>query len=111
MEEYSGHYCISISAKKNNGMDELKFRIKEMFYNDKISDKNQIYLTNIRQLNSFIKARESLGLVKEAIEKEMSEDVFTVDLMDAYDELGKIIGESTDDALADKIFEDFCMGK
>ncbi len=111
VKQYCKHCCISISAKNNEGIDELKSRIKEMFYNDKISDKNQIYLTNIRQLNSFIKARESLGLVKEAIEKEMSEDVFTVDLMDAYDELGKIIGESTDDALADKIFEDFCMGK
>ncbi|MCR4789113.1 MAG: tRNA uridine-5-carboxymethylaminomethyl(34) synthesis GTPase MnmE [Lachnospiraceae bacterium] len=111
IRKISDHDLISISAKNNEGMDMLKLKIKEMFYDDKLSDNDQIYLTNIRQLNSFIKARESLGLVKEAVDNHMSEDFFTVDLMDAYDELGKIIGESTDDALADKIFEEFCMGK
>ena len=40
-----------------------------------------------------------------------SEDVLTVDIMDAYDHLGSVIGESTDDDLADRIFEEFCMGK
>ena len=108
---YSDHECVSISAKNNKGLGELKKLIRQMFYENKISDNNQIYLTNIRQLDSFIKARDSIALVIEAIESGMTEDVFTVDMMNAYEELGKIIGESTDDALADKIFADFCMGK
>jgi tRNA modification GTPase len=41
----------------------------------------------------------------------MSEDLYTVDMMDAYSYLGSILGEDTDDDLADKIFSDFCMGK
>ncbi|MBO6112328.1 MAG: tRNA uridine-5-carboxymethylaminomethyl(34) synthesis GTPase MnmE [Lachnospiraceae bacterium] len=111
IKKYSEADIISISSKTGDGFNELKDKIKEMFYTDKISDNKQIYLTNLRQLNSFINARDSLLLVKNAIENKMTEDVFTVDLMDAYEELGRIIGESTDDALADKIFKDFCMGK
>jgi len=111
IKKYSEADIISISSKTGVGFNELKDKIKEMFYADKISDNKQIYLTNLRQLNSFINARDSLLLVKNAIENKMTEDVFTVDLMDAYEELGRIIGESTDDALADKIFKDFCMGK
>ena len=111
IKKYSEADIISISSKTGDGFNELKDKIKEMFYTDKISDNKQIYLTNLRQLNSFINARDSLLLVKNAIENKMTEDIFTVDLMDAYEELGRIIGESTDDALADKIFKDFCMGK
>jgi tRNA modification GTPase len=41
----------------------------------------------------------------------MSEDLYTIDLMDAYASLGRITGESVEDDLVDKIFSDFCMGK
>ena len=41
----------------------------------------------------------------------MTEDFFTVDLLNAYEQLGTIIGESMEDDLADEIFKRFCMGK
>ena len=47
----------------------------------------------------------------ESIEDGMPEDMYSIDLMDAYEELGKIIGESVDDDLVDEIFSKFCMGK
>ena len=41
----------------------------------------------------------------------MPEDFFSIDLMDAYEELGKIVGESVEEDLVNKIFQKFCMGK
>lgn len=111
VKRYTDKKILSISAKENEGLDGLKTCIKELFYSGKISDNNAIYLTNERQLNEFTLARNCLQLVKEGIQNGFSEDVLTVDIMDAYDHLGKVIGESTDDDLADRIFEDFCMGK
>ena len=35
----------------------------------------------------------------------------TIDMMNAYEKLGLIIGEEVEDDLADRIFEKFCMGK
>ena len=61
---------------------------------------------------SFLEAaKESLLLVLQSIDEGMTEDFFTVDLLNAYEQLGTIIGESMEDDLADEIFKRFCMGK
>jgi tRNA modification GTPase len=41
----------------------------------------------------------------------MPEDFLTIDLMDAYEQLGYIIGESVEDDLVNEIFAKFCTGK
>ena len=41
----------------------------------------------------------------------MPEDLYTVDLMDAYASLGKIIGQEVGDDIIDAVFSRFCMGK
>ncbi len=41
----------------------------------------------------------------------MPEDFFSIDLIDAYEALGKIIGEAVEDDLVNTIFKEFCMGK
>lgn len=111
VRSYTDKTILCISAKNNDGLNEIRECIKELFNAGSISDSRKIYLTNERQLNSFSNARDSLLLVMEGIEKGYTEDVLTVDLMDAYDHLGSVIGESTADDLADRIFEEFCMGK
>ena len=58
-----------------------------------------------------MEAKESLFMVKQSIENEMSEDFYSIDLMNAYAALGKIIGEEVGDDLVNEIFEKFCMGK
>ena len=46
-----------------------------------------------------------------SIEDGMPEDFFSIDLMNSYEQLGSIIGESVGEDLIDTIFSDFCMGK
>ena len=41
----------------------------------------------------------------------MPEDFLTIDLMDAYESLGKIIGEAVEEDLVNEIFSKFCTGK
>ena len=41
----------------------------------------------------------------------MPEDFYSIDLMNAYGELGKIIGENIEEDLVNMIFKEFCMGK
>ena len=102
---------ITVSALNGNGIDLLLDQIRKMFYQNKISDNSNVFVTNIRQLNYFKKARESLFLAMRGIDQNMTEDVLTIDLMDAYERLGSVIGESLEDDLADRIFSEFCMGK
>lgn len=101
---------IQMSIKEKTGINELKEKIKEFFIKEEIRN-DEIYITNKRQEELFRKAYNSLMMVNNSIDDNMSEDVYTVDLMDAYFFLGEIIGEDISDDLADRIFSEFCMGK
>ena len=102
---------ISVSAKLEIGIDVLGKTIKEMFFNGEVNFNDEIYITNIRQKNLLKESVKSLNLVKESIKMGMPEDFFTIDLMNAYEQLGKVIGESVEEDLVNQIFSKFCMGK
>lgn len=102
---------INISAKYNEGIDDFCERIKEMFFEGNIDFNNEIFITNARQKNDIYEAYNSIKLVKNSIEDGMPVDFFSIDLMNAYEYLGRVIGESLEDDLVNQIFSKFCMGK
>ena len=56
-------------------------------------------------------ALESLNMVRNSIIQGLPEDFYSIDLTDAYENLGKIVGESVGDDVVNEIFAKFCMGK
>ena len=102
---------ISISAKDEKGINKLEKKIKEMFINGIVSFNEQIYISNVRQKNALISASKSMKKVVESINAGMPEDFYSIDLMDAYEALGSITGESVGEDLINEIFSKFCMGK
>lgn len=102
---------ISISAANGTGLEKLVKALKDMFFSGKLSWNDEVIITNMRHCSLLQKAEESLKRVKESMNGKMSEDFFSIDLMDAYEALGGIIGEEIGDDLADEIFSRFCMGK
>ena len=102
---------LSISAKNNTGIHELETLIEEMFFSGKLSFNDEVYITNIRQKNALAEAQNSLKMVLQSIADGMPEDFFTIDMMNAYEALGTIIGESVGEDLVNEIFSKFCMGK
>ncbi len=102
---------VCISAKTGSGMDQLGECIEKMFLGGSINDNDDIYITNIRHKELLSSAINSLKNVSSAIEQGLSEDFYTIDLMDAVTSLGMITGENVEDELANKIFSEFCMGK
>ena len=102
---------LPISAKNNTGIHELETLIEEMFFSGKLSFNDEVYITNIRQKNALAEAQNSLKMVLQSIADGMPEDFFTIDMMNAYEALGTIIGESVGEDLVNEIFSKFCMGK
>ena len=82
-----------------------------MFFSGKLSFNDEVYITNIRQKNALAEAENSLKMVLQSIDDGMPEDFFTIDMMNAYEVLGTIIGESVGEDLVNEIFSKFCMGK
>ena len=101
---------ISISAKEQTGMDDLEETIKEMFFSGEVTFNDEVYITNIRHKTSLQEAYEVTFSIAEYC-RYMPEEFYSIDLMNAYEELGNIIGESVEDDLVNEIFSKFCMGK
>lgn len=108
---YINDNVVIISAKEGTGIDNLEAVIKKMFYQGEINYNDEIYITNIRQKALLKEALSSFKMVKESIEAGLPEDFYSIDLMNAYEELGNIIGESVGDDLVNEIFSKFCTGK
>ena len=102
---------ITFSAKEETVLDELYEKLESLFFEGKLNFNDEIYITNMRHKNSLAKASESLNMVFGSIEMCMPEDFFSIDLTDAYEHLGYILGESMGEDLVNKIFSEFCMGK
>lgn len=111
VKKYLDKPVINISAKDRTGIDELESKICEMFLHGQVSFNDEVYITNIRHKNSLTEAFNSLKLVVESINNDMPEDFYSIDLMNAYEKLGLIIGEAVEDDLMQEIFSKFCMGK
>ncbi len=102
---------INISAKNQTGIDDFEDSVKDMFFKGELKFNDEVYITNARQKNDIRQAYDSIRLVINSIEDGMPEDFFTIDLMNAYESLGRVIGEAVEDDLVDRIFSKFCMGK
>ena len=82
-----------------------------MFFEGNLSFNKEIYITNVRQKTALKEAYDSLRKVVESIRNGMPEDFYSIDLMDAYEALGSITGETIGEDLVNEIFSKFCMGK
>ena len=102
---------VPVSAKSLYGLEDLYERINDLIFNGRVSFNDEVYITNMRHKKALANAKDSLDLVLKSIEDRMPEDFFSIDLMDAYEELGYIIGESVGEDLVNEIFAEFCMGK
>lgn len=111
LEEKTGRRVIPISAREGIGVEALEEEIKSLFYKGEIDFNDQVYITNARHKDALLKALNSLQMVKESIRSNMPEDFYSIDLMDAYERLGTILGEAVEDDLVNEIFSKFCMGK
>lgn len=105
------NYIVSISTKEGKGIEELVDVLKKIAFQGELHFNEEVYITNLRQKEALQKTCESLEKVKESIVSGMSEDFYSIDLMDAYETLGAIVGEKMGEDLINEIFSKFCMGK
>ena len=101
---------IKVSMKENQGVDELENAIKELFFHGKVELNDEVYITNARHKAALSNAKDSLNMVLDSIAMEMPEDFYSI-LMNTYEELGNILGESLGEDLVNEIFSKFCTGK
>ncbi len=99
-----------ISAKNNDGIDELKNKLLS-FVNTGALRNNETIVTNTRHYDSLLKALDEIQKVKFGLESNLSSDLMAIDIKESLYHFGMITGEVTNDELLGNIFANFCIGK
>ncbi|MBI5056457.1 MAG: tRNA uridine-5-carboxymethylaminomethyl(34) synthesis GTPase MnmE [Nitrospirae bacterium] len=101
---------VRISAKKETGLDELKNKIAETVLHGHAESSADV-VTNIRHVHALKKALASIDSFITAAGQKTSPEFLSVELRDALDAVGEIIGVTTPDDILNRIFSNFCIGK
>lgn len=110
-EELDGRIVISTNTMNLNGLNSLKEKISELFKLDQISTNDYTYLTNTRQISLAKKALQSLENAEQGTKNNDPIDMIEIDIKDAFDLLGEIVGKNYSDEILDNLFKNFCVGK
>ncbi|MEQ2130021.1 tRNA uridine-5-carboxymethylaminomethyl(34) synthesis GTPase MnmE [Caldanaerobacter subterraneus KAk] len=102
---------VEVSTVKKIGLEKLEETIYNLVFKGNVTIGNEEIITNTRHKEALINAKKYMESVVEAIEKGYSEDLITIDLNSALNEIGKITGETATEDVIDQIFERFCVGK
>jgi tRNA modification GTPase len=102
---------VSISALYNRGMEDLKDVVFQEVTNQRGPADLPSVVPNLRHK---VKIEEALAASTEAVEgikDRRPVELVAVDLREALDALGEIIGITTTEDILDQIFSRFCIGK
>ena len=102
---------LNISIVKNQGLDDIIEKVNKLFFEGHLNVTDELIINNARHKNLLIKAKNSLEEVLKSIDNNMTIDFIEIDLKEAMENLGLIVGKSVSDDLLDKIFNEFCIGK
>lgn len=108
----NGHdYDVQISAMTGQGIEELLKTLKAKSLGSSSYSEKSAVVSNLRHYQCLKNAKESLIDVNESISKKMSGEFIALDLRNAENQLGEIIGKVTSDDILNNIFMKFCIGK
>ena len=108
---YKRKNVIEGNTLESEGLDQLKEKLIEMFHLAELQQKDINYLSNARQISLAKKALENIKNVQNQIMENVPIDVLEMEIKEAWNHLGLIIGETYEEELIDKLFEKFCLGK
>ena len=102
---------IELSIINNQGIDELKEKIQELFNLNELETKDPTYLSNSRSLSILKKCLKRVEEIEKSLKEKIPIDMIELDIKNIWEELGKINGSSYEEELLDEMFSRFCLGK
>lgn len=111
IKELPEQEIITTNTISDDGIIDLKNKIKELFNLEELETTDYNYVSNINQLNMIEEAKKSLNSLKENIENNFPIDIIEIDIKNIWELLGKVIGETYTEELLDNLFSKFCVGK
>lgn len=102
---------VRVSSLTGEGLDVLKSLIVTTNLRDWKEEREGVVITNLRQKQAIDQAVSALRRAAEILRQGQPLEIFALELRDALDHIGSITGAVTHEAILDKIFSEFCIGK
>lgn len=102
---------VEISCKTGTGLDSLRKAIVELVKEGAVPPREHAWAVNQRHKTALEQAKASLEKALASTASGMSTEFIALDLRDALDSVGLIIGATHTDDILERIFRDFCIGK
>ena len=102
---------VKTNTQEEEGLTQLKNKIKELFKLDKIKTNDFYYVSTLEQLQKIENCKQNITSIKEGIKNNSPIDIIEIDLKVIWQTLGEVIGETYTEELLDELFSRFCLGK
>ena len=102
---------VELSIINNEGIEELKEKIIEMFNINELETKDPTYLSNSRSISILKRCLKRIEDIEKSLIDNMPIDMIELDIKNIWEELGTINGTNYEEELLDEMFSRFCLGK
>ncbi len=102
---------VNLSIINNQGIDELKDKITELFKLNELETQDPTYLSNTRSISILKNCLKKVEEIEESLKNNLPIDMIELDIKNIWEELGKINGSTYEEELLDEMFKRFCLGK
>ena len=102
---------INLSIINNQGIEELKNKISELFKLNEIETKDPTYLSNTRSISILKRCLKSVEDIEQSLKDNLPIDMIELDIKNIWEELCTINGTTYEEELLDEMFKRFCLGK
>jgi tRNA modification GTPase len=101
----------AVSCKERQGLERLTEAMVAAVLDGQQPPREGPMVTRTRHWEALQRARQSLLQACDTMEQRLSGEFIAVDLREALEWLGEIVGLNYTEDLLDKIFSEFCIGK
>lgn len=102
---------LAISAVTGAGLEELRQHVARLAWGGEVQVNREDLVISVRHRSCLERCRHFLNEVRQGLESGVPVDLLSVDLRGAWEALGEITGETASEAVIERIFSDFCVGK
>lgn len=102
---------VKTNTQEEEGLTQLKNKIKELFKLVKIKTNDFYYVSTLEQLQKIENCKQNITSIKEGLKNNSPIDIIEIDLKVIWQTLGEVIGETYTEELLDNLFKNFCVGK
>lgn len=108
---FSAERIVPMALIQQQGLEQLEKAIRAIFFSGELESGDMTYVSNVRHIHLLKASRTSMEEALSGAEAMIPIDMLQIDIRNAWEQLGEIIGDAVSESLIDQIFSQFCLGK